>query len=602
MSRDIEDILARYQSDRTRLLDILWDVQREYGHISEQAVAVMVNGLDMSAADIRETLSFYRFFHSRPAGRHTLYLSDTVIARMKGYDVVRAALERETGVGFGSVDESGSFGLFDTACIGLSDQEPAMMVDDVVFTRLTAGRVAEVVNGLKLGKTAAQLACPEDAACDSLAAVEAQAAVTVQRRGPVYFQPERDYATLLRHCLQMTPRQMIDIVTQSGLRGLGGAGFPTGRKWQMCNEADADEKYVICNADEGEPGTFKDRALLTCSPGDVLLGMIMAARATGACSGILYLRAEYAFLLPYLQAQVRWFREQGLLGEQIMDTAFSFDIRIQLGAGAYVCGEETALIESCEGKRGTPRLKPPYPILSGYRGKPTCINNVETLVAAGRIIEEGAAWYRAMGSGASAGTRLLSISGDCTRPGIYEIEWGTTLDEVLRWSGAGDAHAVQISGPAGESLSVAQERERVFCYSDLSCNGSLMVFDDSRDLLAIVRHFMAFFVAESCGICTPCRAGGIDLLDKIDRVIAGRASQRDLDEALQWGNLIRNTSRCGLGVSLPNPIESTLRKFPQCYQQSLVGSGATLLPGFDREAALKAYARACVQLMSGGKQ
>ena len=387
------------------------------------------------------------------------------------------------------------------------------------------------------------------------------------------------------------------MITDSNLRGRGGAGFPTGLKWKMGREAEGAEKYVICNADEGEPGTFKDRVLLSHSPKDVLLGMIAAGYAIDSRNGIIYLRAEYWYLKDYLQQQIQDFRDDGLLGKQILDKDFEFDIRIQMGAGAYVCGDETALIESCEGKRGTPRVKPPYPIQQGYLGMPTSVNNVETLACASRIIEEGSTWYNAMGTDESTGTRLLSVSGDCEKPGIYEIEWGTTLNEVMIMIGAVDPKYVQISGPAGDSLSVEQDGDREFCYSDLSCNGSLMVFDHTRDILAVVRDYSEFFVEESCGICVPCRAGGVDLMHKMERIIAGRGTQQDLEEITTWSSLLKGTSRCGLGTAAPNPILATLDKFPEVYAEKLVVQKGPLLPSFDMDEALSAHELAVKKLM-----
>ena len=240
--------------------------------------------------------------------------------------------------------------------------------------------------------------------------------------------------------------------------------------------------------------------MLTYSPKQVFVGMAIAAHGVGARHGILYLRAEYAYLRDYLARQLAELREDGVLGD-------GFDIRIQLGAGAYICGDESALIESCEGKRGTPRLKPPFPVEHGFLGKPTVVNNVETFAAASRIMQEGAGWFAAMGVPGSTGTRLLSVAGDCAAPGIYEVEWGVTLREVLDMVGADNPRAVQISGPAGEMLSVAADADRRLAYDDLSCNGSFMVFNHERDLIDIVGDFMQFFVDESCGICVPCRAG-----------------------------------------------------------------------------------------------
>ena len=588
MGQTVQQIIRFYRADRTRLIDMLWDIQLQQGHISDQAVTILAEGLSMSVIDVRETLSFYHFFRAQPAVKHAIYLSNTVIAKMNGHHEVKCALENETGCSFGQLDPENRFGLFETGCIGLSDQEPAMMIDQVAFTRLTATKIKQIVDQLKQGKSAEQIANPEALPKNTMAYVDALIDTSIHQEGAVFFKENRDYTAILQSCLAHSPQQLIDTIITSGLLGRGGAGFPTGLKWRLAREAKADEKYIICNADEGEPGTFKDRALLTRSPKDVLLGMLIAAYTVGARHGILYLRAEYWYLKDYLQQQIQDFRDQNLLGENIQQSGFAFDMRIQMGAGAYVCGDETALIESCEGKRGTPRIKPPYPIQQGYLGKPTVINNVETLAAVSRIVEQGADWFRAMGTEKSAGTRLLSVSGDCWSPGIYEIEWGVTLNEVLQMVGAEQAVAVQLSGPSGECLSVEQDGGRKFCYSDLSCNGSLMIFNQHRDLLEIVRDFMQFFVDESCGICVPCRAGGVDLLQKVERIIDGRGCEKDLEEIVSWGHLLK-TSRCGLGVTTPNPLLTTLEKFPGCYSRKLAQPEGPLLAAFDKEQACKVH-------------
>lgn len=593
----VGEILDRYGSDRTRLMDMLWEVQRAFGHISQDSMAALAQGLDMSVPDVAETVTFYHFFRTAPVARHAIYLADTVIARMKGYDDVRAALIEATGADFGVADSSGQFELADAPCIGLSDQEPSMLLDDVVFSNLTPEKVREIVAQLRAGKTAEELANPEAFDKTSVDYVDAVAEAKILKSGPVLFQQGRDYPVLVRSIFERTPEEIIREVDASDIRGRGGAGFPAGLKWRLAREAEGAQKYIICNADEGEPGTFKDRALLTHSARDVLVGMIAAAHAVGAHTGIVYLRAEYWYLKAFLEGQIAAFGAENLLGTDIVGSGFDFDIRIQMGAGAYVCGDETALIESCEGKRGTPRVKPPFPIQHGLHGMPTVVNNVETFALCSRIIEMGGEWFTAMGTEQSSGTRLLSVSGDCARPGIYEIEWGITLDEVLKMIGAENAVAVQISGPSGEMLRVDKDRFRKFCYSDLSCNGSMMVFDGSRDLLEIARHFTEFFVNESCGICTPCRSGGVDMLTKIDRVIAGRATRADLDDFRLWGKLMMRTSRCGLGTTASNPILTTLDKFPELYEAKLAETKGPLLASFDKEDAMSEFDRAVKNLV-----
>ncbi len=578
MNTQIKLILKRYCSDRTRLLDILWDLQGLYGYFPEAVVTQLSESLNMSANDIYGVISFYHFFHDRPTGRYKIYLSDTVIARMNGYEEVRTALEQEANCHFGGTDETGTFSLFYTNCIGLSDQEPAMLIDDVVFTQLSPGKVRVILSQLRQNKTPAEIVNPEGLPSSELAYVERLVKSNIRHKGAVFFK-KINHRVLLDKCLNQLPEHIVENMIASHIRGRGGAGFPTGLKWQLCRDVEAEDKVVICNADEGEPGTFKDRVLLTHSPRDVFVGMIIAGHAIGSNYGLLYLRAEYRYLKDYLEYQLQQLRTEGLLG-------IDFDIRIQMGAGAYVCGDETALIESCEGKRGVPRVKPPFPIQNGYLGRPTNVNNVETFAAVTTIMERGAQWYRSMGTKESSGTRLLSVSGDCAQPGIYEVEWGITLGEILDMVGAQDASAVQVSGPSGECVSVAKDAERELCYDDLSCNGSFMIFDQRQDLLRVVQEFMRFFVDESCGICVPCRVGNVELLRKVDRLIDGKGCQKDLDDLVSWGKLLRATSRCGLGTTSAKPILTTLDTFPGIYQNILTRKQGTLLASFDLKEAL----------------
>ncbi|CAN5600558.1 hypothetical protein BH09ACT8_BH09ACT8_38270 [soil metagenome] len=578
MHESVAAILDRHGTDRTALLDILWDIQHSYGYIPADVAAQVGDRLGLTADDVMETASFYHFFHRTPSGRYRIYLANTVIAKMHGYQSVHQALERETGAQFGGLGTA-DFGLFETACIGASDHEPAMLIDGVVFTDLTPESVTAIIARLRDGQTPHQIANPAGSPRSDFGYVDAMIDTAVHTTGVIFFCGNDDPTALLRRCLAMAPEQVIATITEARLRGLGGAGFPTGRKWQLCRAATGDEKYIICNADEGEPGTFKDRVLLTRSPKQVFAGMIIAAHAIGAAHGIVYLRAEYAYLRDYLERQLTELRTAGHLGAD-------FAIRIQLGAGAYVCGDESALIESCEGNRGTPRVKPPFPVEHGFLGRPSCVNNVETFAAAASVMELGAAAFAAMGTSESAGTRLLSVAGDCTAPGIYEVEWGITLREVLDLVGADDARAVQISGPSGQLVSAAADADRRLGYEDLSCNGSFTVFNAHRDLLSIVRDFTQFFVDESCGICVPCRVGNVELRQKVDLVIAGRADQQVLDSMVSWGGVIAATSRCALGATSPNPILTTLATFPEVFTDRLRRQDGSLLPSFDLATVL----------------
>ncbi len=592
MNKSIQKVLSKYNSDRTRLMDILWNIHDKYGCISDEAVTLLAEALNMSEIDVRETTSFYHFFHDKPAGKHRIYLAETVIAKMNGYQEVYDKLEAETGCAFGTMDKTETFGLYETSCIGLSDQEPAMLIDKVVFNKLTPTKVEQIIAQLKAGKSALEIANPNNISSKKVEYIENLVQTKIHKTGTIFFKKDRNYTQLIEGWLKLHPIEIIASVSDSNIRGRGGAGFPTGLKWQLCREADGDEKYVICNADEGEPGTFKDRVLLTQSPKDVFAGMIAGGYAISAKKGIIYLRSEYWYLKDYLEAQMQEMREDNLLGKNIKGTSFSFDIRIQMGAGAYVCGDETALLESCEGKRGTPRIKPPYPIQEGYLGQPTVINNVETFAAVSRILEEGGEWYANLGIDGSTGTRLLSASGDCEKPGIYEIEWGITLAQVLEMVGAKDTKSVQISGPSGEFVSAKLAAQRVMSYNDLSCNGSFMVFNSSRDILDIVKDFMHFFTEESCGICIPCRVGNIDLHNMMKQIIAGNAVKEDLEKVTSWSKIIKSTSRCGLGTTSPNPILNSLDQFPEIYNTKLVTQEGALLPSFNHHTVLSNHEEA----------
>jgi [NiFe] hydrogenase diaphorase moiety large subunit len=356
-------------------------------------------------------------------------------------------------------------------------------------------------------------------------------------------------------------------------------------KWDFCRQSPGTAHYIICNADEGEPGTFKDRAILTEVSDLMFEGMTIGGYALDAKEGYLYLRGEYRYLLPHLELVLARRRKMGLLGKNICGKAgFHFDIRIRLGAGAYICGEESALIESLEGKRGAPRDRPPYPVHKGYRNLPTAVNNVETLACVARIFEKGATWFAGIGSRDSKGNKVFSVSGDCHYPGIYELPFGLTINELLDKVGAIDTQAIQLGGASGICLGPKDYGRRI-AYEDVATNGSVIIIGQNQDLLDVVASFAGFFKHESCGWCVPCRVGTTMLVKKIQKFKAGRATEEDLMQLKRWCNLLRTMSRCGLGMAAPNPILSTLRNFPDLYENKLASPES--FPGFNLEEALK---------------
>jgi [NiFe] hydrogenase diaphorase moiety large subunit len=417
----------------------------------------------------------------------------------------------------------------------------------------------------------------------------------VRAAGPIVITETRR-GEAIRKAAAMSPNEVIRAVKTARLRGRGGAGFPTGIKWEMTRAAPGDRKFVVCNADEGEPGTFKDRVLLTELPDRVFAGMAIAGYAIGAREGVLYLRGEYAYLRRFLEDVLAQRRADGLLGRGIAARhTFDFDIRIQTGAGAYVCGEETALLSSCEGLRGDPRTRPPFPAQRGHLGCPTVVNNVETLACVTRILEAGPATFCEHGSKQSAGTKLLSISGDVGLPGVYEVPFGVKVREVLALCQGRDAIAIQVGGPSGRMIGPA-DFERTICYDDIPTGGAFVVFGPGRNPIEIARWYMEFFEDESCGYCTPCRAGNVLLRKGLGRILSGRGEPADLLQLEEIARTMKATSRCGLGQTSFNPVLTTLHAFRPLYA-SLVSEHPQ---GFRRSFDLQAAVADAERIRAGG--
>lgn len=379
------------------------------------------------------------------------------------------------------------------------------------------------------------------------------------RRGDVLFS-EYTPGEALKKALSMKREDILFEIKDSGLKGRGGAGFPTSTKWMLTAAAKDEEKYVICNADEGEPGTFKDRLLLSEYPHLVFEGMIIAGYTIGAKTGILYLRGEYVYLLRTLDDYLQDMRDKGLLGNNILNSGFDYDIFIFLGAGAYVCGEETALIESMEGHRGEARNRPPFPVNTGFMGHPTTVNNVETLATVPHILTKSANWYKEIGTSKSKGSKLFSISGDCNKPGVYELPWGISINEVLKLVEAENTKAVQVGGASGICLNKSQ-LDRKLAFEDIPTGGSIIIFNESRDMLRVLENFMEFFVDESCGQCTPCRIGNVKLLDAVHKIKSNEYTFAYLRKVKELGETMKLASKCGLGQSSPNAFLSILENF-----------------------------------------
>jgi NADH-quinone oxidoreductase subunit F len=381
----------------------------------------------------------------------------------------------------------------------------------------------------------------------------------------------KGYLALGKVISTMTPDEVIKVMMDSGLRGRGGGGFPTGKKWSFAKAYDADQKYIICNADEGDPGAFMDRSILEGDPNSILEAMAIAGYAIGASKGFIYIRAEYPLAVNRLYIALRQAKELGLFGDNILGTNFSFDIEIKYGAGAFVCGEETALIHSIEGKRGEPTNKPPFPAESGLWNKPTCVNNVETLANIPAIINNGAQWYSSIGTAGSKGTKVFALAGKINNVGLVEVPMGTTLREIIYDIGGGIKNgrkykAVQTGGPSGgcipiQNLDLPIDYESLTAIGSMMGSGGMIVMDEDNCMVDIAKFYLEFTVEESCGKCTPCRIGNKRLLEILTKITNGQGTEQDLETLKELGQTIKDTSLCGLGQTAPNPVLSTMKYF-----------------------------------------
>ncbi|MGD0371729.1 MAG: NuoF family protein [Candidatus Dormibacteria bacterium] len=475
-------------------------------------------------------------------------------------------------------------GLTDVAvrrvgCLGLCAAGPLVAVPERerLFDHVTAGDDASldaVVTALSGGEGGRPIA--------SDPFFSHQVKVVLEHCGRI--DPERvedyvaagGYEALTKVVTTMTPAEVLAEVTHSGLRGRGGAGYPTGLKWTTVAKADsADGKYVVCNGDEGDPGAFMDRSVLESSPQQVLEGMAIAGYAVGASHGYVYVRAEYPLAVKRLTTAIRQAERAGLLGQRVADSSFSFEVQLRIGAGAFVCGEETALIASIEGGRGTPRPRPPYPAASGLWGKPTLINNVETFSSVAAIINRGAAWYQAIGTGRSRGTKVFALAGSVVNTGLIEVPLGLSLREIVfdiggGLPGGGRFKAVQTGGPSGgcmpeELLDMPVSYESLAEAGSIMGSGGMIVMDQGTCMVDVAKFFMDFCREESCGKCVPCRVGTTQMHGLLDRITRGLASREDLAELEDLAGMVRETSLCGLGQGAPNPVFSTLRYFRDEY-------------------------------------
>ncbi len=571
-------IVDRYGADPGLLVQILRTAQETWGYLPAKALTAIAKALRLPRARVEGVAGFYSFLHLAPVGRYRVLFSDNISDRMLGSVELMDRLCNRLWLERGKVSEDGLVSVDTTSCTGMCDQGPALLVNGRALTRLSAERIDHISELIRAQLPLADWPGDYFVVEDNI------------RRRDALLTVQWPAGEALRAAIARGAEAMLVEMRLANLRGRGGAGFTTYIKWESARRATGrgaqPTRYVVGNADEGEPGTFKDRVLLNRHADLLFDGMSVAAFTIGASKGLLYLRAEYAYLLPALRENIERRRQNGLLGTALGgQPGFDFDIDIHLGAGAYVCGEETALLESLEGKRGVPRIRPPFPVSEGYLGQPTVVNNVETLCKAALIAVHGGAWFAGLGTKQSTGTKLLSVSGDVETPGVYEYPFGVAVAQVLNDCGAGNAQAVQISGPSGTCLAMHEFSRRI-AFEDVPTAGAFMVFGAHRDMFEVARNFAHFFAHESCGFCTPCRVGTSLVANCMDKIANGHGSQYEINEIFKIHRLLHAASHCGLGQSACNPLFDTLHKFRPAYERRL--RSLDFEPAFDLDQALAA--------------
>ncbi|WP_349258535.1 NADH-quinone oxidoreductase subunit NuoF [Aggregatilinea sp.] len=493
-------------------------------------------------------------------------------------DSIKAALEDEVK----AQGRDHEIQIKGVGCLGLCAAGPLVAVepDNVLYEKVQAEDAPALI--ASIGKEPiSELRCDE-----KMPFFSRQTKIVLENSGVIDPESLEDYLNadgykgLYRVLTEMSPSEVIDEIMESGLRGRGGAGYPTGLKWATVAKASGDVKYVICNGDEGDPGAFMDRSVLESDPYRILEGMTIAGYAVGSNRGYVYVRAEYPLAIDRLKLALRQAKRNNLLGENILGTGFDFNLEIRLGAGAYVCGEETALMGSIEGHRGTPRPRPPYPADHGLWGQPTLINNVETYANIAPIIRNGSAWFSSIGTESSKGTKVFALAGQVKNTGLIEVPMGISLREIVEvigggTTGSGEFKAVQTGGPTGgcipaEYLDVPVDYSSLTRLGSIMGSGGMIIMDKTSSMVDVAKYFMEFCKSESCGKCIPCRVGTAQMYGLLDKISKGQATMADLDLLEQLCDLVRNASLCGLGGSAPNPIMSTLKYFRSEYLEKII--------------------------------
>ena len=543
---------------RSGLLPALHAAQKLYGWVSEETAVEISKALKVPLADIHGVIEFYSLFYNKPTSKHTIRVCTDVACALKGGEGILDHLCAHHGLKSGQTTEDLTLTIEASPCLGLCEHAPVALVDNDAETNIDI-----TTNTFELGR-------PPSNVYGSIRMLTSNCG-----NGTTTLAGYGKYSAFTK-ALGLRPEEVVEEIKTSGLVGRGGAAFPTGIKWEGAAKAEADRKYVICNADESEPGTFKDRVLLIDDPHRNIEGMLIAGYAIGASKGYIYIRAEYPYIFPVLENALNEAREAGLLGKNILGSGYSFDIEVRVGAGAYICGEETALFESIEGKRGFPRIKPPFPTTQGLFGKPTVINNVESFCNVPLIIAKGAEEYHRIGTEKSTGPKLFCVSGDVEKTGVYEVPFGVTLRELLDMAGGvkggRQLKSILFGGAAG-AFATAEHLDLKMTFEDLRAaglplgSGVVMVFDETRDMRQALKSLGHFFAHESCGKCYPCQLGTQRQKEILDRVAKGKVLAEDFDRLQDVGWTMTDASLCGLGQTAAGAVLSAMKLWPEIFEE-----------------------------------
>jgi NADH-quinone oxidoreductase subunit F len=583
-----ERLQNAYPVKRSALIPMLMYAQDEFGYISDEVIAEIAARLELRTVQVEETLEYYSMLHRKPMGKYHVQVCTNVACMLRGGNELLDRAKKRLEIGHKEVTKDGVFSLEEVECIGACTGAPAMQINYDFYENLTPASFDRLIQELDFGRRAE----PVTVISGALHAREAGEIPVISKRWGIenstkidVFLQNGGYQALEKALKQMTPESIIDEMKKSNLRGRGGAGFPTGMKWSFVPKDSPKAKYVICNADESEPGTCKDRPLMEMDPHQLIEGMVIAGRAIGSHQGFIYIRGEYRYVLDIVQVAITEAYERGYLGKNILGSGFDYDLLIHTGAGAYECGEESALMESLEGKRGYPRIKPPFPAVVGLYGCPTIINNVETLSAVPAIILGGGEAYANLGTPKNGGTRLLCVAGHVNKPGIYEIPLGLNMKEFIYGMAGGITGGKKLKAviPGGSScpLLTADEIDIPMDYDSVAKAGSMLgsggmvVMDEDTCMVDMARRIMHFYAHESCGWCIPCREGTTWLRKMLERFHAGYGREQDIDMLSELSKNILGRSFCPLGDAAAMPTISIVQKWRNEFEDHLHGRCAS---------------------------